>query len=306
MTAAWNPVLDAPGASPRPLSAAWRGVGRQECLPHVQRALPARILRTSNTATFGVLPPGTLGFPKVFSALAHLLPYLEQEQLTNLLNYSDNPLPFSSPPPNGATNDTAARRAIALFLCPSDLGNVPNNNYGPNNYVANLGSGLVDNGVNNLGDGVIFARSSVRFRDILDGTAKTAAFSESLVGNGITSAGNRPADAQREVLEFPSAAFDPSGCLQGMGGVWNGQRGGKWINGHYADTLYNHRFTPNNPQWDCGNLSHNRGATAARSNHPGGVNLLLCDGSVQFIGNSIDEAVWHAVATRAGNEAATF
>jgi prepilin-type processing-associated H-X9-DG protein len=38
------------------------------------------------------------------------------------------------------------------------------------------------------------------------------------------------------------------------------------------------------------------------SNHSGGVNLLLGDGSVRFIKNSVALSVWRALGTRNGNE----
>ena len=44
------------------------------------------------------------------------------------------------------------------------------------------------------------------------------------------------------------------------------------------------------------------GWRAARSQHPGGVNVLLADGSVQFIFDGIDLTVWQALSTRNGNE----
>jgi len=42
---------------------------------------------------------------------------------------------------------------------------------------------------------------------------------------------------------------------------------------------------------------------AARSEHPGGVNALMCDGSVHFFFNEIDLFVWRAMATINGGEA---
>ena len=42
--------------------------------------------------------------------------------------------------------------------------------------------------------------------------------------------------------------------------------------------------------------------SAARSAHPGGVNVAMADGSVQFVADSIDGVVWRALGTRAGDE----
>jgi prepilin-type processing-associated H-X9-DG protein len=38
------------------------------------------------------------------------------------------------------------------------------------------------------------------------------------------------------------------------------------------------------------------------SHHPGGVNVLLLDGSVRFIKETIDRATWRALGTRSGQE----
>jgi prepilin-type processing-associated H-X9-DG protein len=50
------------------------------------------------------------------------------------------------------------------------------------------------------------------------------------------------------------------------------------------------------------NVGDTYAAVTSRSYHPGGVNVLLMDGSVRFIGNGIRPDVWRALATRAGGE----
>ena len=42
--------------------------------------------------------------------------------------------------------------------------------------------------------------------------------------------------------------------------------------------------------------------SAARSAHPGGVNVAMADGSVHFVTDSIDINVWRSVGTRSGDE----
>jgi prepilin-type processing-associated H-X9-DG protein len=40
----------------------------------------------------------------------------------------------------------------------------------------------------------------------------------------------------------------------------------------------------------------------ATSNHPGGVNILFCDGSVKFVKNTVSYVTWWALGTRANSE----
>jgi prepilin-type processing-associated H-X9-DG protein len=40
----------------------------------------------------------------------------------------------------------------------------------------------------------------------------------------------------------------------------------------------------------------------ARSEHPGGVNVGMTDGAVRFINDTIDLAIWRALATVKGGE----
>jgi len=92
----------------------------------------------------------------------------------------------------------------------------------------------------------------------------------------------------------------PANCLAGP---WNYERSGKWIVGNYGNTLYNHALPPNSVDYDCMNGTQQKARAAARSNHPGGVNVTFCDGSLRLVGNRIALPVWQGLSTRAGGEA---
>jgi hypothetical protein len=192
-----------------------------------------------------------------------------------------------------------------MFLCPSDRGYVQGMNFGPTNYVACTGSGTIDDGdLRSGGDGAFFDSSKIGLRKVTDGSAHTAAFSESLLGPGtqVVTTGTVPQDANLQVLELSGgSSTTPADCTAGSG-TWSSARGAKWINGHYGDTLYNHYYLPNAAEWDCGNGYHNKSICAARSTHPGGVYTMFLDSHVEFVVNQIDLTVWRAYATRAGDE----
>ncbi len=285
-------------------------------LPAIQkvREAAARMICGSNLRQIGIamhnyhndyghFPPGRgTPFPLVFSTHAYLLPHVEQANLQNLINFTRAPLPFGGD--DGSANNAAAITRLKLFRCPSDDAVVPGSPYGPTNYVACMGSGTVNFANLSNGDGVFYHDSRVAIRDIRDGTTNTVAFSESLIGNGQTSTGATPGDPRREVLELAGGTdTTPADCSTGGGSkIWSGQRGAKWINGHYGDTIYNHFYLPNAREWDCGNGFHNKALTAARSMHNGHVMILLCDGGVRPVANTVRLDVWRAVSTRAGQE----
>lgn len=67
------------------------------------------------------------------------------------------------------------------------------------------------------------------------------------------------------------------------------------------NTLDNHALSPISGRADC-LVYHNPGWRAARSFHPGGVNLLYRDGHAAFVHDAITPPLWRALATRAGGE----
>jgi prepilin-type N-terminal cleavage/methylation domain-containing protein/prepilin-type processing-associated H-X9-DG protein len=263
-----------------------------------------------------VFPPGQLGYPFVWSPQSQLLPFVEQANLQNLLDYDVPPLlAFQSGYDVTAVtqNDTAAQLRLPLMLCPSEGDVVPGATYGGISYPACVGSGNVfdantaNDASHQNADGVIYAKSRIGFGQITDGTSNTVVFSEQLLGDGIDQA--PPAgDYRRRVIELPtSSQTTPAACAPASAPKWSGQRGAKWVNGHYADSLYNHFLRPNAAEPDCHNGFHNFAITSARSNHTGGVNITLCDGSVRFVSENVDLFLWRAAGGRAdGNVIAEF
>jgi prepilin-type N-terminal cleavage/methylation domain-containing protein/prepilin-type processing-associated H-X9-DG protein len=265
--------------------------------------------------------------PLVHSALARLLPFVEQESVGRLIDFTSPPLYFAGTVPPSGGNYTASITIVNLWLCPSDSvfgvvpgdgslaikpdgGTSPTDHYAGTNYVTCVGSGsaAVAWGKYANSDGM-FGQSPFKIMDVADGLSNTVAFSESLLGpgGGVEPNGTQLFDATRQVLTLPgSTNTDDAACAAGLttgGAYWSNLRGVRWINGHYADANYNHHLLPNDPRWDCSNASHNPGQAAARSAHTGGVNILLGDGSVRFVTNGVNPVVWQALATRSGGEA---
>jgi prepilin-type processing-associated H-X9-DG protein len=58
--------------------------------------------------------------------------------------------------------------------------------------------------------------------------------------------------------------------------------------------------TPNTRS--CGFFIVNRAVMPPSSKHPGGVNLLLGDGSVKFMKDTVNLQTWRALGTRNGGE----
>jgi prepilin-type N-terminal cleavage/methylation domain-containing protein/prepilin-type processing-associated H-X9-DG protein len=91
-------------------------------------------------------------------------------------------------------------------------------------------------------------------------------------------------------------------------------RGYKWIIGIPGMTMFNSVQTPNESIFNgarpgpgsysgsVGNNTDESWSVPATSNHPGGVNVVMADGHVQFIKNSISKPVWWALSTKANGE----
>jgi hypothetical protein len=245
--------------------------------------------------------------PVIFSPQARLLPYVEQTALQHRIDFTSAPTTFGIPGKtfDGSANYQAAVTVVPLLLCPSDgrRGQVPGSLYGGTNYVACSGSGTVGYGTLNDADGLFYLGSTVRFADVLDGTSHTVAFSERMLGTGHPPAVFNSRTTRLWMWELPGGGDPtPSTCLARSSGGWYDHRGAKWILGNYGNTLYNHSLPPNATSYDCMNMQQQKGLLAARSQHPGGVIGSWCDGSVQFVADTIELRVWRAVGTRAGSE----
>ncbi|QDT74916.1 DUF1559 domain-containing protein [Lacipirellula limnantheis] len=264
-----------------------------------------------------------------WSALAQLLPYMEQQSLHNLLDLS---LPLYMPGagyPVSAPNKAGIAQLLPAFLCPSDLGISVKDLMGPTNYAVCGGSGA-GGGTPFDTDGVFYVNSATTFGDITDGSSNTIGLSESLIGkDNVRDASGAFAAATPErgykfILGFGGAPdltdFKCNGSMSfnSTAGNGNDPRGFAWCSGEYRSAAYNHYYPPNARQFDCitsvtvdptpppaqAMLYAAYGWRAARSSHPGGVNGTLMDGSARFFGDAIDAVAWQALSTRGSAETA--
>jgi prepilin-type N-terminal cleavage/methylation domain-containing protein/prepilin-type processing-associated H-X9-DG protein len=299
---------------------------RIQCTNHLKQI---GLAMQSYTAAIGAMPPGRIrsmidGRGQCFSAYAQILGYLEQGPLYNAINFWLNPdraMGSESPQPE---NTTVLDAAIGVLLCPSDSEKRLEEYSSSLNYVLATGDSYAVSRRNPSGvpiTGVYFENSAVTLAAIRDGTSNTICVSETVKSElGVSETWDgirringfvltRGSDNLTQGPELRNYATD----CQGAGLLIQNTRGSRWLYGAPAHTMYNHIRPPNDRNVDCrGGLPHSNRTNywwdrlshdvAARSRHPGGVNALACDGSVKFIKDHVDPAVWRAIGTIAGGE----
>jgi len=238
------------------------------------------------------------------SAHAALLPFLEQAGASELVD--------SSVAWNHPKNVAATKTFIPGLNCPSDSQFTNPLGWGGTTYRACQGNGILwglpptDPADPNFGmpepNGVFFLSKMMRFRDVLDGTSHTAAFSEHNQGdfsNAMSSSTDtfwpktNPVDADQAFQQCE--AIDAADLqFQRVSDV-----GAPWLYGYHSTTVYMHAAPPN--RRSC-MFPPGRISTTAKSSHIGGVMLTKCDGSVTFVTDSVNLAIWRAVGSRAGSE----
>jgi len=315
-----------------------REAGRRvQCVNNLKQIMLAA---ANYEAAFGVTPVFNPSWGKTYdsgmiSGLARLLPFLEQEALYDLINFS---LPGSDLPGPGLDtpvyeNVTAAMTPIGLFLCPTD--SVENRrsgmpNFADNSYCANYGWPQVIRGRVNgyatisfnvppFAPAAYFSNQSanVKPKSIVDGLSKTTAFSERLRNPGYLSffmdqrrlffALQRPILATDWTMEkFFTLCTGSTLPLD-----YSDRLGGSWLRG---DARYGNMFTVlmtpntkscpdqfNQADYNCYFASGDAGVTPS-SDHGAGVNVAMADGSVTWVSSSIDRKVWWAMGSRDGGE----
>jgi prepilin-type processing-associated H-X9-DG protein len=241
---------------------------------------------------------------------AHLiLDFLEQENLGSLYQNwggSDTSTGGTGTAPRygGVPNRAnVAQKRVGTLTCPSDTPNSPINSIPNHNYVVNVGT---SRNSQNAVNGIAFQ----------PGPFGPAKFVYTDATQTTTTPGGWIVRPQKgvgtnEILDGLSNTVMVAELIQGTG---SDLRGFFWWGSGAAFTS---QLPPNSPlpdstEQNCNNLPAlnlpcvNGGASvylAARSRHPGGVQVVMCDGSARFIRQSISINVWRAASTIKGSEA---
>ena len=218
------------------------------------------------------------------------LPYFEQDNLWKTYDPKQST-------GGGPNNFLLNRTKVPMFQCPSAL-DLPPRPYPPDptigpwalgNYLANNGLGPMKSDYQPFSSvvkpGVFMVNSKTRFGDIVDGTSNTMFVTECL---------NFPGTPGKE--DWRGNLTYPENCLF----HWNytpNTSSPDWL----RDVL-----CVNVPQAPCVGThtayNNRNNIVSARSMHPGGVQILLGDGSARFVTNGISLATWQALGSPAGNE----
>jgi prepilin-type N-terminal cleavage/methylation domain-containing protein/prepilin-type processing-associated H-X9-DG protein len=272
--------------------------------------------------------------------LGQVLPFMEQGSLYATFNTQWDICTYNNGATPGAAypNDTAQTTLINSYVCPSDAATQRiGNNIAYTNYFASLGASAAQEGGSTYSNmepisarwGIYTAAvqygnnmcingtpntnfeplSPVTVAAVTDGTSNTAAFAEALRDHS-SGAPTGPFDLQSTALfsanldNYQMPMCDPNARNSSYR-----YRGQEYYRGFGPTGFYTHTLTPNSPYYDCGTYADgsalnnfSRTHLAARSNHSGGINACMGDGSVRFFKNSINISVWRNVGTRAGGE----
>jgi prepilin-type N-terminal cleavage/methylation domain-containing protein/prepilin-type processing-associated H-X9-DG protein len=251
-------------------------------------------------------------FKSYWSVVGRISPFFEQSALYNGINFDWK----SSDPPNM----TAANTAIAILLCPSDPLISPSANGGQRAvmcYGATMGDWFVWYKGGPQSRAPFGVNDVRRYADFTDGLSNTMVFSECQIAHyQFRSCSKAPFTP----TSFPNTQASPT-TIVSLAPTCNISRSGPkshttWANGNLFDSGMTTALTPNTKvivpgfgpyAWDLDTTDESDGgpiyaALTSDSYHPGGVNMLLADGSVRFVKDSVNGLAWRALSTIGGGE----
>jgi prepilin-type N-terminal cleavage/methylation domain-containing protein/prepilin-type processing-associated H-X9-DG protein len=275
----------------------------------------------------GVFPPASLmyapydiafncasnsnGMSRSHGLFTHILPYIEQGNLFNAVNFNftagsvNGNLQFGVLP--GAIQFTAFGTVVNTYLCPSDSRLLPSNTvpynegtaYTPGSYASNVGT--LDTVHGNVcpryteSDGA-FSR---------DWVYNTAAIRDGLSSTLFIGEASRFLNDPEIYFNFwnrvawVNSVVGLTGTTRTMGFALTAPRlnANLQIPDPPAVTPSNAWLVPGTPGY-----AGEAGQFGFRSQHPGGANFLFGDGSVRFLKNAVNLTVYRGLSTRAGGE----
>ena len=238
-----------------------------------------------------------------WSIQARLLPFIEQENLQSLIDFTQA---YGGP-------SAVKTHRVNTYLCPSETNDMARNGsngqaeYYPLSYVFNGGTWQVYDPASNLGgDGAFYPNSRLKPRDFKDGLSTTLCFSEVKTFTPYLRDGGSAG---------PMPPTDPA-TIGSLGGSFKINTGHtEWVDGRIHQTGFTTTYTPNTVvpytsggrEFDidytscredksCGTFV--RAAVTARSFHAESVNALFMDGHVRSITHSINLETYRALGTR--------
>ncbi len=236
-----------------------------------------------------------------FSFHVRLLPFLEESSRYNQIDFSTRAMEqisesWCTPPPR-------------VIICPTDPFTNSDVNTYSTNYIGVSGGSPSPNHNGIIYGGSLLESRRIGSKDVSDGLSNTLAVTESAAyieySDGVASPNvtastyktPRSYDMPGELDTFAADCFATPTALSNLGpGL-----GSNWIHASLGITRINCVF-PKQPR-NCSNRGSMVDALLAPSSlHAGGVYGCMGDGSVQFINNEIEPAIWQALGTRNGGE----
>ena len=292
---------------------------------------------------------GGKGFPRILSrekdsnrgrlsSFAVLLPFLDQQAAwSKLASRGPGSFPPMGPVPSYDPLEYKLWSVqFDVFLCPSDP--AVKKDFGMRSYVLNYGDAvdsvgrLFDDSAEDqllqrqVGRGAFVSHTRIRFRDCVDGLSNTAMISETMIGVGTKNSGAMVVRDVQGLIESPGNALKTATSAQkpyrSGHTIWSVGKGSRWPEGSFVLNAFTTVLPPNGPS---ATLSRDpeSGCISASSYHRDGVNVLMGNGAIRFVSNTIDVGdsnaasasplmnnvggespfgVWGAMGTRAGKE----
>ncbi len=262
------------------------------------------------------------------SGFVHLLPYMEQGAMFNLIQAGDSAGTYGFRANLGGPTVAAGGPAAwtpwtpwmispSMLTCPSDgpVFNAPANTQ-TNNYAMCIGD--TNNNARDIADsrGVFGSSRYTKLGALTDGTSNTITFSERLKANfGLTNVVTNQIEtvlgtttSAGAILTAPATCYTTAnGRYFNAGQRVKGRFGSLWTDGQAERVCFNTILPPNKPSCTTdtnGNAdsgANNQGLLIpASSRHTGGVNVGYADGSVHFISDSIDTGNLNAPSLTSG------